>query len=148
MTGLNDTLTGEGIAFTDFDFPVRYRDNVVFVRNGWAKGKALGLNVWGTSDLGRKVYDLNGTLIPAYRINALFGDVKANGLGLVGIKYDVKGGFKLPQVGVNPLSIMMPGFMKVWENDQRKDAIAPLDLPEPKDTLNALRQKTADALKQ
>lgn len=148
MTGLNDTLTGEGIAFTDFDFPVRYRDNVIFVRNGWAKGKALGLNVWGTSDLGSKVYNLNGTLIPAYRINALFGDVKANGLGLVGIKYDVKGGFKLPQVGVNPLSIMMPGFMKVWENDQRRDAIAPLDLPEPKDAVNALRQKTADALKQ
>lgn len=148
MTGLNDTLTGEGIAFTDFDFPVRYRDNVVFVRNGWAKGKALGLNVWGTTDLQHRSYDLNGTLIPAYRINALFGDVKANGLGLVGIKYDVKGGFKLPQVGVNPLSIIMPGFMKVWENDQRKDAIAPLDLPEPKDAMVGLRQKTADALKQ
>ena len=148
MTGLNDTLTGEGIAFTDFDFPVRYRNEVVFVRNGWAKGKALGLNVWGTSDLNRKAYDLNGTIIPAYRINALFGDVKTNGLGLLGIKYDVKGGFKLPQVGVNPLSIIMPGFMKVWENDQRKDAIAPLDLPEPKDAVNALRQKTADALKQ
>ncbi len=148
MTGLNDTLTGEGIAFTDFDFPVRYRNGVVFVRNGWAKGKALGLNVWGTSDLDRKVYNLNGTLIPAYRINALFGDVKTNGLGLVGIKYDVKGGFKLPQVGVNPLSIIMPGFMKVWENDQRKDAIAPLDLPEPKDVMASLRQKTAEALKQ
>ncbi|WP_443747668.1 hypothetical protein [Asticcacaulis solisilvae] len=148
LTGLNDTLTGEGIAFTDFDFPVRYRDNVVFVRNGWAKGKALGLNVWGTTDLDHRTYDLNGTIIPAYRINALFGDVKTNGLGLVGIKYDVKGGFKLPVVGVNPLSIMMPGFMKVWENDQRKDAIAPLDLAEPKDIMNGLRQKTAEALKQ
>ncbi len=147
LTGLNDTLTGEGIGFDDFDFPIRYRDNRIFVRNGWAKGRALGVNVWGTTDFDHKTLSLNGTLIPAYRFNALFGDVTTNGLGLVGIKYDVKGGFKLPQVGVNPLSIMMPGFMKVWENDQRKDAIAPLDLPAPKDTVNQLREKTADRLK-
>lgn len=144
MTGLNDTLTGEGIAFTDFEFPVRYRGDTLFVRNGWAKGKALGINVWGITDIGDKTMALNGTLIPAYRINALFGDVKSNGLGLVGIKYDVKGGFKTPQVGVDPLSVVMPGFMKVWENDQRKDPIAPLDLPETKEAVRALRGKTAD----
>ncbi len=144
MTGLNDTLTGEGIAFTDFEFPIRYRGDTLFVRNGWAKGKALGINVWGTTDLGDKSMALNGTLIPAYRINALFGDVKSNGLGLVGIKYDVKGGFKTPQVGVDPLSVIMPGFIKVWENDQRKDPIAPLDLPDAKEAVRALRNKTAD----
>ena len=146
LTGLNDTLTGEGIAFTDFDFPVRYRDNTMFVRNGWAKGKALGINVWGTTDLTRKTMILNGTLIPAYRVNAIFGDVKSNGLGLVGIKYDVKGAFKTPQVGVNPLSVMMPGFMKVWENDQRKDPIPALDLPATKEAFAQLRGKTAEAL--
>ncbi|MBP2158179.1 MULTISPECIES: AsmA-like C-terminal region-containing protein [Asticcacaulis] len=144
MTGLNDTLTGEGIAFTDFEFPVRYRGDTLFVRNGWAKGKALGINVWGTTDIGDKTMTLNGTLIPAYRINALFGDVKSNGLGLVGIKYDVKGPAKAPQVGVDPLSVIMPGFIKVWENDQRKDPIAPLDLPETKEAVRALRNKTAD----
>lgn len=144
MTGLNDTLTGEGIAFTDFEFPIRYRGDTLFVRNGWAKGKALGINVWGTTDVGDKTMALNGTLIPAYRINALFGDVKSNGLGLVGIKYDVKGAFKTPQVGVDPLSVIMPGFIKVWENDQRKDPIAPLNLPETKEAVRALRNKTAD----
>ena len=38
----------------------------------------------------------------------------------------------------------MPGFIKVWENDQRKDPIAPLDLPETKEAVRALRNKTAD----
>ena len=147
LTGLNDTLTGEGIGFDDFDFPVRYRDNTVFIRSGWAKGRALGVNVWGTTDLDRKTLALSGTLIPAYRFNALFGDVKTNGLGLVGIKYTVKGGYKLPQVGVNPLSVIMPGFMKVWENDQRKDPIPPLDVPAGRDTVNSLREKTAEAVK-
>lgn len=142
MTGLNDTLTGEGIAFTDFDFPVRYRDNVVFVRNGWAKGKALGINVWGTTDFKRQGLALNGTLIPAYRVNALFGDVRSNGLGLVGLHYDVNGGFKAPQVGVNPLSVMMPGFIKVAAQAGRKDAIKELDLPSIKDKLQQLRNET------
>ncbi|HVZ30471.1 MAG TPA: AsmA-like C-terminal region-containing protein [Asticcacaulis sp.] len=142
MTGLNDTLTGEGIAFTDFDFPVRYRDNVVFVRNGWAKGKALGINVWGTTDFKRQGLALNGTLIPAYRVNALFGDVRSNGLGLVGLHYDVNGAFKTPQVGVNPLSVIMPGFIKVAAQSGRKDAIKALDLPSIKDKLAQLRNET------
>ncbi len=142
LTGLNDTLTGEGIAFTDFDFPVRYRDNVVFVRNGWAKGKALGINVWGTTDFKRQGLALNGTLIPAYRVNALFGDVRSNGLGLVGLHYDVNGAFKTPQVGVNPLSVIMPGFIKVAAQAGRKDAIKELDLPSIKDKLSQLRSET------
>jgi hypothetical protein len=146
LTGLNDTLTGEGIAFTEFDFPVRYRDNVVFVRNGWAKGKALGIDVWGTTDFKRQGLALNGTLIPAYRVNALFGDVRSNGLGLVGLHYDVNGAFKTPQVGVNPLSVMMPGFIKVAAQSGRKDAIKALDLPATKDKLAQLRAKTSDIL--
>lgn len=147
LTGLNDTLTGEGIAFTDFDFPVRYRDNVVFVRNGWAKGKALGINVWGTTDFKRQGLALNGTLIPAYRVNALFGDVRSNGLGLVGLHYDVNGAFKTPQVGVNPLSVMMPGFIKVAAQAGRKDAIKELDLPSIKDKLSQLRNRTSDGVR-
>jgi hypothetical protein len=146
LTGLNDTLTGDGIAFTDFDFPVRYRDNMVFVRNGWAKGKALGIDVWGTTDFKHQGLALNGTLIPAYRFNALFGDVRSNGLGLVGLHYDVNGAFKTPQVGVNPLSVVMPGFLKVAVQSGRKDAIKALDLPSVKDKLAQLRVRANDIL--
>lgn len=139
LQGLNDTLVGDGILFSDFDFPVRYKGHELFIRNGYAKGEALGINVWGTTDLDAKTMNFNGTLIPAYSINALFGDVKSKGLGLIGLKYNLKGTYKTPLVDVNPLSLVLPGFIKAAFDSERKDAIPPLDLPNYKDMLDDMR---------
>ncbi len=138
LQGLADTLTGDGIAFTDFDLPVRYKDNNLFIRNGWAKGEAIGINIWGTTDLDTKKLALNGTIIPAYSLNGLFGDVRRQGLGLVGLKYNLKGTYALPQTEVNPLSLALPGFIKVWAERGRKDPIPALTLPNYKDKLEKL----------
>jgi hypothetical protein len=147
LQGLNDTLVGDGILFTDFDFPIRYKDNVVFIRDGYAKGGALGINVWGTTDLDSKAVAFSGTLIPAYSINALFGDVKSKGLGLVGIKYHVHGTQAVPEVVVNPLSVVLPGFMKVWFDSSRKDPFPALDVPTLDDKLDDLRDQNDKTLK-
>ncbi len=148
LTGLNDTLAGDGIAFTDFNVPVRFRDKTLFIRNGWVKGKGLGMDLWGTTDLDAKTLNLTGTLIPAYSVNSMFGALPSNGLGLVGIKYELAGTYAAPRALVNPLSIMMPGFMKVWENNEahRRDPIAALNLPKAEQQLAQLRQaeKTQD----
>ncbi len=141
LQGLADTLSGEGIAFSDFDFPVRYKDHVVFIKDGWARGDALGINVWGTTDTSARTMKLNGTLIPAYGINGMFGDVRTHGLGLVGLKYDVGGTFRTPQVAVDPLSLVLPGFLKVWAQTVRKDPIPALDIPSAHDKLEKLRDQ-------
>jgi len=141
LQGLNDTLVGDGILFKEFDFPIRYKDNVVFIRDGYAKGEALGINVWGTSDLDTRELALNGTLIPAYGVNGIFGDLRAKGLGLVGIKYHVHGTQKAPEVMVNPLSVVLPGFMKVWFDSSRKDPFPALDLPTLENRLDDLRDR-------
>lgn len=142
LTGLNDTLAGDGIAFTDFKLPVRFRGRTLFVRDGWVKGKGLGMDVWGTTDLDAKTLNLTGTLIPAYSVNSLFGALPSKGLGLVGIKYQLAGTYGAPRALVNPLSIMMPGFMKVWENQEthRRDPIVALNLPKAEQQLAQLRQ--------
>ena len=145
LTGLSDTLNGDGIGFTDFNVPVRYRDKVLFIRDGYVKGKGLGMDVWGTTNLDSKVLDFSGTLIPAYSVNSIFGDLPSNGLGLVGIKYQLAGTYAAPRALVNPLSIMMPGFMKVWENKEtHRDAIAALNLPKAKEQLAQLHADPAD----
>ena len=148
MTGLNDTLAGDGIAFTDFKVPVRFRGNTLFIRNGWVKGKGLGMDLWGTTDLDAKTLNLSGTLIPAYSVNSLFGALPSKGLGLLGLKYQLAGTYAAPRALVNPLSIMMPGFMKVWENQEmrRRDPITALNLPKAEQQLAQLRQaeKTQD----
>ena len=148
MTGLNDTLAGDGIAFTDFKVPVRYRDHTLFVRDGWVKGKGLGMDMWGTTNLDAKTLDLTGTLIPAYSVNSLFGALPSKGLGLVGLKYQLAGTYAAPRAMVNPLSIVMPGFIKVWQNKESRgrDPIAALNLPKAEQQLAQLRQqeKTQD----
>jgi len=148
MTGLNDTLAGDGIAFTDFKVPVRFRGKTLFIRDGWVKGKGLGMDLWGTTDLDAKTLNLQGTLIPAYSVNSLFGALPSKGLGLLGLKYQLAGTYAAPRALVNPLSIMMPGFMKVWENQEtrRRDPIAALNLPKAEQQLAQLRQqeKTQD----
>ena len=147
LQGLNDTLVGDGILFTDFDFPIRYKDNVVFIRDGYAKGEALGINVWGTTDLDSKALAMSGTLIPAYGLNGIFGDLRSKGLGLVGIKYHVHGTQKAPEVLVNPLSVVLPGFMKVWFDSSRKEPFPALDLPTLEDRLDDLRDQNDKSLK-
>ncbi|MGA9659446.1 MAG: AsmA-like C-terminal region-containing protein, partial [Asticcacaulis sp.] len=147
LQGLNDTLIGDGILFNDFEFPVRYHDNLLFIKDGWARGGAMGINVWGTSDLNSKKLDMNGSLIPAYRINSIFGDLKSNGLGLVGLKYDLRGTLKEPQVTVNPLSVVLPGFIKAWADSSRVDAMPALDLPGLEDRLDSLRDDNDKSLK-
>jgi hypothetical protein len=141
LQGLNDTLVGEGILFREFDFPIRYKDNMLFIRNGYAKGEAIGINVWGTTDLDSKALNMSGTIIPAYSVNAIFGDMKSNGLGLVGIKYSLRGTQKVPEVAVNPLSVILPGFMKVWFDAGRQDPFPALDLPTLEDKLEDLREQ-------
>jgi hypothetical protein len=147
LQGLNDTLIGDGILFTDFDFPIRYKDNIVFFRDGYAKGEALGINVWGTTDLDTKDLALSGTLIPAYGLNGIFGDLRSKGLGLVGIKYHVHGTQKAPEILVNPLSVVLPGFMKVWFDSGRKEPFPALDLPTLDDRLDDLRDQNDKSLK-
>ncbi|WP_245531378.1 DUF3971 domain-containing protein [Asticcacaulis biprosthecium] len=142
LQGVADTLTGEGIAFSDFEFPVRFRDNTLFIDNGWAEGEAMGFSLRGTTNLTAKTMDFRGTLIPAYRVNALFGSLGSNGLGLLGLKYGLGGTYKTPTPMVDPLSVMMPGFIKVWERDQVKvDPITALALPSVKDKLAQIREE-------
>lgn len=141
LTGLNDTLAGDGILFREFDFPVRYRPHELFIRDGYLKGKALGLNIWGVTDPDAHTLDFSGTLIPAYSVNSWFGDVKRNGLGLVGIRYDLRGSYKAPQVTINPFSMVLPGFIRKIGEEKRKDPVEALDLPDYSDALKAMRGK-------
>ncbi|ESQ76438.1 AsmA-like C-terminal region-containing protein [Asticcacaulis sp. AC402] len=142
LQGVADTLTGEGIAFSDFEFPIRYRDHTLFIDDGWAEGEAMGFSLRGTTNFEAKTMDFRGTLIPAYRVNAIFGDLGSNGLGLLGLKYGLAGTYKAPTPMVDPLSVIMPGFIKVWERDQIKtDPITALDLPSLKGRLAQIREE-------
>ena len=57
--------------------------------------------------------------MPAYGVNNLFGQLPVIGIlvggsqeGLIGLNYRVTGKFSSPQLTVNPLSAIAPGFLR------------------------------------
>jgi hypothetical protein len=120
LRGLADTLNGEGVLFTTVDAPVQIRGRRIIVGEARATGSALGLTTKGVADLSSDTLDFQGTIAPAYSLNAAVGQVPVlgqlltsrKGEGVVGLGYWAKGSFEKPQVSVNPLSVLTPGILR------------------------------------
>lgn len=68
-----------------------------------------------------EVVDLRGTIVPAYAVNSLFGNIPLlgdlitggeEGGGLFAATYTAKGPLTSPTVSVNPLSALAPSFLR------------------------------------
>ena len=129
LTGLGDTLSGQGLNFEKVRGEFAYRDGVVSLRDTRASGPALGLTVEGEVGLGARELDLNGVLVPAYRANSLLGGVPLigdllvgdKGEGIVSLGYTVGGPYTAAQVAVNPVSVLTPGVLRDVFEPQRDD---------------------------
>jgi hypothetical protein len=125
ITGLADTMLGEGIGFRTVHLPMRYKQGQLYIKDGYAEGKALGIKIDGTYQTNGAL-NFEGILLPAYTFNALFGNLQTKGQGLWGIDYRIGGDLKAPIVEVDPLSFVMPGFIRKWYVKPKPDVIAPL----------------------
>ncbi|MDP4024231.1 hypothetical protein Q8W71_16500 [Methylobacterium sp. NEAU 140] len=81
---------------------------------------AMGFTLSGWLDTGRDRTDINGTFVPLYGLNnvvaqvPLFGPLLAGGHneGLFAVNFRVSGRLGNPDVTVNPLSAVAPGFLR------------------------------------
>lgn len=121
LTGIVDALTGEGISFATLEAPFTYDGDLLTVKDFRTHGPSLGLTGDGTIDLGRDELALKGTLVPAYALNSLLGKIPlVGGLltgfekdgGLFAASYSVTGPTNAPDIRVNPLSALAPGFLR------------------------------------
>lgn len=121
LTGLLDTMTGNGISFSKMSAPFTYRNDVITLKEAKAHGSALGVTADGTIDLrSSTILDLKGVLVPSYTLNSLVGNIPligdiligGTGKGLIALNYSVKGDINDPAVNVNPLSVLTPGFLR------------------------------------
>ena len=120
LTGIVDVLRGEGIAFSEFVLPFSIEDDVVTVRNARTSGFSLGVTAGGTVDLETDRVNISGTVVPAYSLNSLVGNIPllgelltgGEGGGLFAATYRVGGTTGQPAIAVNPLSILAPGFLR------------------------------------
>ena len=90
------------------------------LRDGHASGGALGINANGWIDLDHNQLDLSGTLVPAYTLNSILNNIPmlgdlitgGEGTGLFAANYRLSGALDSPQISVNPLSALAPGFLR------------------------------------
>lgn len=120
FTGINDTLQGEGILFTRLDASWRLDDMAFDLDDAIMAGPAIGVTIKGHINRTTDEVDLAGTIVPAYTVNSLLGNIPVvgdifasrEGEGLFGITYGISGPSNDPQVTVNPLAVLMPGILR------------------------------------
>lgn len=120
FTGINDTISGKGISFDRLSFPYVFENDVAKITEARAVGSELGITATGNVDFKKDAIDINGTIIPAYTINSLLGNIPVLGTILTGEKgggifaasYKVRGPIEKPEMSVNPLSALAPGFLR------------------------------------
>ncbi|MBT4006204.1 MAG: hypothetical protein HOM66_03925 [Rhodospirillales bacterium] len=120
LTGTLDTLSGEGIAFSMADIPFTKAGNDLRLGRSRVYGNALGFTAKGWIDLEKNSLDVTGTVVPAYTLNAVFGNIPLlgplltgeKGSGIFAATYRMKGKIENPDVTINPLATLAPGFLR------------------------------------
>lgn len=119
LTGLSNALTGDGISFEKMAATIQAQSGVVSLSKGAANGNALGITVEGSVDTNTTKLALKGVVVPAYALNSILGKIPIIGMiaggegeGLIAFNYSVKSTYSEPDVGVNPLSGLTPGFLR------------------------------------
>jgi hypothetical protein len=99
-------------------------DQAITVSEALLGGPAIGATFNGRFDLASSTVSINGTYLPAYQFNNLFGRLPIIGLalgggsreGLFGVTFKIEGPTTAPRVFINPLSAVAPGiFRKIFE---------------------------------
>lgn len=121
LTGVFDSLEGDGIGFTSLVSPFKHDNGVIEFKDGRTNGISIGLTWEGKIYTHANVADMKGTVVPAYGLNSLLGNVpilgklfsaEEKGGGLFAWTFDVTGNLDDAKVSVNPISALAPGFLR------------------------------------
>ncbi len=139
LTGISDVLSGKGIRFRQLDMPFALQSGRLTLGDSRAVGAESGVTATGFVDLEAEQVDLEGTLVPAYTINSLLGNIPllgklftgSKGSGVFAATYGMKGPFKKTEITVNPLAALAPGFLRDLISGLEKVGTEPIGPPEP-----------------
>ncbi|SDF41793.1 AsmA-like C-terminal region [Limimonas halophila] len=120
LTGLADMLGGKGVTFQRVSGDLTYADGTLATQLVHAYGPSLGLTTKGKLRVDGWNADLDGTVVPAARVNRLLGKIPllgdiitgGEGQGVIAMRYTLRGPLADPEIRVNPLSALTPGFLR------------------------------------
>jgi len=117
LTGIRELAAGEGITFTKLSAQIKRTGKIVEFSDALAFGPALGIRVTGKVDQAAETIAVHGTVIPAYSFNEVVGKIPVLGMiftggkGIFAANFNASGPADDPNVTVNPLSSLAPGFL-------------------------------------
>lgn len=144
FTGVLDLLRGDGIGFQGMDGEFVLDDGTATTELMRVYGAALGFTAKGEIDFDADEIDLTGVVVPAYSINNFLSKIPllgtlltgGEGEGLFAVVYSVDGQVDDPDVSVNPLSALTPGFLRnIFTAGQPGDE-PPSALPDRKERID------------
>lgn len=120
LYGLIEVARGPGLSFLRLVAPFSYDGERLELRDARAFGASLGFTARGTVDLGSRRLAVDGTIVPAYALNAVLGHIPLLGRlfspeaggGVFAATYRVRSALDDPEVSVNPLAALTPGFLR------------------------------------
>lgn len=130
LTGIIDTLRGEGLYFSKADVPYKTDETSLTVSDAVIAGSSLGITLNGKYYRQTGYLNLRGTLVPFYTLNSFLGRIPVigrvfsgeKGGGLIAPTYTIRGKLPSPDISVNAFSALAPGavrslFGKISQND-------------------------------
>ncbi len=120
LSGLQNVLSTEGLTFQKLTGEYHFADDILSLRDARTSGGALGLTMNGEFDIDASQINVEGTIVPIYGVNQLIGAIPilgdlltgGSGGGIFAFAYSVRGPVSEPEVAVNPLSVLAPGFVR------------------------------------
>ena len=138
LTGIGDLMGGDGISIENMNVPFSSKNNVIAIHDARARGRAIGATADGYIDRPKSQVALKGSLVPAYGLNSVLGNipllgdvlVSKKGEGVFGVTYSATGNAEQPKIDVNPLSVLTPGILRrIFEGHMPTAANAPSNAP-------------------
>jgi hypothetical protein len=120
LYGLVEAMSGPGLGFSRLVAPFTLTPDALVLGESRAFSASLGLTAKGTLDRRRQRLNMEGTIVPAYVFNSLLGNLPIFGRlfspeaggGLFAATFRAQGPVDDPQVNVNPLAALTPGFLR------------------------------------
>jgi len=141
LTGFIDAMTGEGFQFDRFVAEFTKTGGRVDIPLARAHGPSLGATATGHFDVDKDVIDMKGTVVPAYSINSILGNIPiignliqgGEGKGIFAATYTATGKLSEPTFSINPLAALAPGFLRGLFDifDSSGKPTQPTALPQP-----------------
>ena len=155
FTGILDSLSGGGLSFQNMVIPFQYDTQKLIIQEAKAVGPSVGITANGELDIKPNKLQIEGTVIPAKLLDTVLSNIPilgnvydaiTGGEGLLAMNYKMRGNADDPEISVNPLSVLTPGFLRgffdIFDKPDKQDR---KDANEAKENLKSV-EKELDAM--